>query len=256
MTTKLTILGCSGGMGGPAMRTTALLLNDNILIDAGSGVGELTLDALAKIDHIFLTHAHLDHILALPLLLDSVIELRKTPIQVHASIEVIDALRKYIFNWTIWPDFSVIPSVEAPCFKFCPFEIDDHFDFGAGQIRALPVNHHVPAVAYEIRTAQGSTVFSGDTGPSRVFKQHLQAITGLQNLIVECAFPDKDEDLAKRSGHFSPSLLATWLEDVECACVHITHLKPAQADQTMQEIAHQLRARQVFRLVQGDVLTL
>jgi phosphoribosyl 1,2-cyclic phosphodiesterase len=58
---KLRILGCSGGIGGVA-RTTSMLLDDNVLIDAGTGVGDLGLSELVRIDHVFVTHSHLDHI--------------------------------------------------------------------------------------------------------------------------------------------------------------------------------------------------
>ena len=258
---NLQILGCCGGIGGTATskaRTTSMLLGENILIDAGTGVGDLSLDQLAKIDHVFLTHSHLDHILSLPLLLDSVIGMRKEPLLVHAPSEVIEALRKYIFNWVIWPDFSIIPTAENPCFKFMAFEIGYEFEFEGGVIRALPVNHHVPAVAYEIRTANGSTVFSGDTGPSRVFRQALCEIPQLNGLIVECAFPNRDKELASRSGHFCPESLADWLEPVPNlpnGNIYITHLKPQQADWTMTEIHHLLPKRSVSRLSEGEIIS-
>src|SRR3569623_560346 len=60
-TMQLRVLGCSGGVG-QGLRTTSLLLDNDVLIDAGSGVGDLSLDEMARIRHIFLTHSHLDHI--------------------------------------------------------------------------------------------------------------------------------------------------------------------------------------------------
>lgn len=58
MTMKLRILGCSGGIGGEHLRTTSLLVDDDVLIDAGTGVGDLPIADLARIDHVFLTHTH------------------------------------------------------------------------------------------------------------------------------------------------------------------------------------------------------
>ena len=66
---KLRVLGCSGGIGGRHLRTTSFLVDHDILLDAGSGVAELSVGELAAIDHVFLTHAHLDHVLALPLMI-------------------------------------------------------------------------------------------------------------------------------------------------------------------------------------------
>jgi ribonuclease BN (tRNA processing enzyme) len=110
---KVQVLGCSGGIGGRDLRTTSLLVDDDILIDCGTGVGDLSLDQLVRIDHLFLTHAHLDHIACLPLLIDTVCDLRDKPLVVHATAATIAVLRDHIFNWAVWPDFSVIPSVEA-----------------------------------------------------------------------------------------------------------------------------------------------
>ena len=66
---KLRILGCSGGIGG-SLRTTSMLLDHDVLIDAGTGVGDLSLEEMSAIDHVFLTHSHLDHIVFIPFMLD------------------------------------------------------------------------------------------------------------------------------------------------------------------------------------------
>jgi len=122
---KLKVLGCSGGIGGAQPRTTSFLLDDDILIDCGTGVGDLTLDELARIDHVFLTHAHLDHIAALPLMIDSVGELRQAPVQVHATPETIRILHSHIFNWLVWPDFSAIPDHHQPFMRFQPIHVGE-----------------------------------------------------------------------------------------------------------------------------------
>lgn len=67
---QVRVLGCSGAIARDA-RTTSFLLDDRILIDAGTGVGDLTLEEMLRIEHVFLTHSHLDHIAALPLMIDS-----------------------------------------------------------------------------------------------------------------------------------------------------------------------------------------
>jgi hypothetical protein len=77
---KLRVLGCSGGIGGIGgrhLRTSSFLVDHDILIDAGTGVAELSVSELAGIDHVFLTHAHLDHIASLPLMIDTVADLRE-----------------------------------------------------------------------------------------------------------------------------------------------------------------------------------
>ena len=110
---QIRVLGCSGSIAAGS-RTTSFLLDRDVLIDAGTGVGDLTLDELARIDHILVSHSHLDHVLAIGLLADSVARRRAgaAPIRVHALPATIDALRKHLFNGVIWPDFTCLPSVE------------------------------------------------------------------------------------------------------------------------------------------------
>jgi len=81
-------------------RTTSFLINDSVLIDAGTGVGDLALEEMSAIDHVFLTHSHLDHIAALPLMLDAVASQRKSPLTLHALDETLRAL-KTIFSMTL-----------------------------------------------------------------------------------------------------------------------------------------------------------
>ena len=57
---RIRILGCSGGIGAGS-RTSAMLVDDDVLIDAGTGIGDLELQEIKSIRHVFLTHAHLDH---------------------------------------------------------------------------------------------------------------------------------------------------------------------------------------------------
>ena len=116
---QIRVLGCSGSIGGEC-RTTSFLLDSDVLIDAGTGVGDLTLDELIAIDHILISHSHLDHVLAIGAAgrqRDAPPQRAATPIQVHALPATIDALRTHIFNGVIWPDFTRLPSAEAPLLK-------------------------------------------------------------------------------------------------------------------------------------------
>lgn len=234
---KLRVLGCSGGIGGRTQRTTALLLDHDILIDAGSGVGDLAITELAAIDHVFVTHAHLDHILALPLMLDTVADRRSQPLTVYASEAVLTLLRNHIFNWAIWPDFSELPSPEKPFLRYRPIALGEETEIAGRRIVALPVDHTVPAVAYRIDSGHGSLVFSGDTGPCDAFWRAVNRIDNLRHLIVECAFSNRERKLALLSRHLCPDLLAAELQKLERDCeIHITHLKPGQIELTMEEI--------------------
>ena len=122
MIMKFRVLGCSGGIGGN-LHTTSFLIDHDILIDAGTGVCELSLAELSAIDHIFITHSHIDHICNLPLLLDSVSSMRKRPVIVYATCETLEILKVHIFNWEVWPDFSLIPNAEQPVMRYQPIKL-------------------------------------------------------------------------------------------------------------------------------------
>ena len=234
---KLRILGCSGGIGGEHLRTTSLLVDDDILIDAGTGVGDLPIDELARIDHLFLTHTHLDHIACLPLMIDSVADRRGKPLTVYGIPPVLDILRKHVFNWLVWPDFTEIPSTGKPFMRYQPIELLQPVTIGARIITPLPVDHTVPAVGYQLDSGQASLVFTGDTGPCPELWQTVNSIRNLRYLIIECAFSDREKRLAVASLHLCPSMLLEELTNLQRdAEVFITHLKPGQIELTMQEI--------------------
>ena len=238
---KLRILGCSGGIGGEHLRTTSLLVDDDMLIDAGTGLGDLAIDELARIDHLFLTHTHLDHIACLPLMIDSVADRRDRPLTIHGIPAVLDILRHHVFNWLVWPDFAEIPSAETPFMRYQPIELLQPVTIGTRRITPLPVDHTVPAVGYRLDSGAASLVFSGDTGPCDALWRAVNQIDNLRHLIIECAFPDSEAALAVRSKHLCPSMLATELSKLERPCeIHVTHLKPGQMDLTMAEIERRL----------------
>lgn len=234
---KIRILGCSGGIGGRHLRTTSLLVDHDVLIDAGTGVGDLALAELAQIDHIFLTHSHLDHTACIAFIVDTVGEMRNRPLIVHATAATIEILRAHIFNWAIWPDFSVIPNAEKPFMQFAEIEVGRPVELGGRRFVPLPADHTVPAVAYQLDSGTTSLVFSGDTGPCPALWQKVNAIRNLKYLIIECAFSDRERALAMASKHLCPSLLMDELAQLERGCeVFITHLKPGQIELTMQEL--------------------
>ena len=116
---QVRVLGCSGAIARDC-RTTSFLIDGRILIDAGTGVGDLTLDEMQAVDDVFLTHSHLDHIAALPMMLDAVASRRAEPLRLHALPDTIAALQQHIFNDVIWPDFSRIPSQTRPFVRYLP----------------------------------------------------------------------------------------------------------------------------------------
>ena len=234
---QVRVLGCSGGIGGH-LRTTALLVDDDILIDAGTGVADLSIEAMMKIDHIFVTHSHLDHIACIPLLVDTVIGMREKCITVHATQETWQILKDHIFNWKIWPDFSVIPDEFEPFLRHERIEIGLTVDVNGRKLTALPAQHTVPAIGYQLDSGEASLVFTGDTTSCDELWQAVNRIENLKYLIIETAFSDSEIVLAQLSRHLCPSLLFDELDKLERkAEIFFTHLKPGEEVEIMRQVS-------------------
>jgi len=214
-----------------------MLIDNDILIDAGTGVGDLSLTELSLIDHIFLTHSHLDHVTSIPFLVDTVGGMRARPLTVHAIPATIEIVRNHIFNWAIWPDFSQIPTPEKPWLQYRALQLAEAMVINGRTITVLPANHTVPAVGYHVDSGRASLVFTGDTTTNDPLWEIVNRIVNLKYLIIETAFCNREKALAIAAKHLCPSMLAEELAKLErSAEVYVTHLKPGEIELTMQEI--------------------
>jgi 3',5'-cyclic-nucleotide phosphodiesterase len=251
---KLQVLGCAGGIGGQQRHTTCLFLDEDILLDAGTGITNLDLEQLARIDHVFLTHSHLDHVAGLALLVDTVLGRRTGPVTVHASHQVIDALKKHLFNWVLWPDFAAIPSAGNPVLRWAPFTPGATIEIDGRSITPYPVDHMAGSVAYLVHQKKPGFLFTGDMCSTPTLWAALVDGKRVSKVIVDCSFPNSESDLAARSKHFCPQSL---LDDI-AAIAHsieilIYHLKPGQEDLIMEELRAAAGGRAFKALKTGDV---
>jgi ribonuclease BN (tRNA processing enzyme) len=256
---QIRVLGCSGSISS-GNRTTSFLLDDDILIDAGTGVGDLSLEEMLCIDHILVTHSHLDHVLAIGLLADSVTRRRtaaaRPPVRVHALPETLNALRQHIFNGVIWPDFTQLPDISRPVLRLEPIAVGQVLELGSRRIEVLSAAHTVPAAGFAVLGGRGAWVFTGDTGPNPALWQRLRGMR-IRMLVIETAFRDDEQALACVSQHLCPSQLKAELEQLDApADVYITHIKPGEVDAVMSEIGAQRSRHRVTALASGQVMSL
>lgn len=231
-----------------------MLVDHDILIDAGTGVGDLSLAELAMIDHVFITHSHLDHIACLPFIVDTVGDMRNRPLVVHGTAATLEIIRTHIFNWAIWPDFTEIPGPESPFLHCETLEAGQPVTLDGRTLTALPANHTVPAVGYHLDSGEGSLVFTGDTTASDDLWKAVNRILNLRYLIIETAFSNREKRLAHMSKHLCPSMLADELLKLQRAPeIFITHLKPGQIELTMQELQEDIGEYQPRMLQNGQV---
>ena len=252
---KLKVLGCSGGIGGAESRTSSFLVDDDVLVDCGTGVGDLSFDALSRVSHVFLSHSHLDHVLAIPLLVDSIGEVCRHPVTVYASRATLHILRAHVFNWLVWPDFTAIPDRNRPYLRLQPVEIGESVRLGERIVTALPVLHTVPAVAWRLDSGTAQLVYSGDTTYCPELIEAINACPCLRHLIVETAFPEEMRAMAMASRHMCPGMLQAMLAALTVTpTIHISHLKPGLGGRIMEQVMAQCEKFDPVRLEHGQTL--
>ncbi len=249
---QIRILGCSGGIGG-GTRTSTMLVDDDVLIDAGTGIGDLELDDLRRIRHVFLTHAHLDHIAGLPMLLDAIFqENDDDPVTVYARRETIAALREHIFNWVIWPDFADLPSADRPVLHYRECNPGDTVTVGHRDFHAVDVSHTVPSIGFTVKNSAGAFAVSGDTRTNQTLWPVLNACEDLRALVIEVSFPDEQRELADVSGHYCPLTLVEDLEKLDHQPeIWLTGMKPGEEDTIYRQVRESLPEREINMLTRG-----
>jgi ribonuclease BN (tRNA processing enzyme) len=249
---RIRILGCSGGIGAGS-RTSAMLIDDDVLLDAGTGIGDLSLDDLAPIRHVFLTHAHLDHIAGLPMLIDRIFdEDFSVPLTVYGRCETLQAIQTHLFNDVIWPDFGKLPSAARPMLRYqeCgPGETVsiDHRDF-----HAIDVSHSVPSLGYTVQNSGGVFAVSGDTKTNSTLWPVLNNCDDLRVLVIEVSFPDECEDLATRAGHYCPATMCRDLQRLDHEPeIWLTGMKPGEEERILRQVLAAAPGKNIRMLSRG-----
>jgi len=249
------VLGSSGAEL-PGYNSPAFLVDESILLDAGTIGSYLSEKEQWKIRDIVVTHAHLDHIKAIPFLADNIIiKNRRHSIKLFGIKETLSDLRKHLLNNRIWPDFTKISSSLEPVVKMNTISAGRAFKINGHTVCAYRVNHTVPAVGYVISDKKGrSLLYTGDTGPTgEIWKTP----SGVNAVIVEVSFPNSMADLAIKTGHLTAKLLDRELAKMKVlpGQIFITHPKPQYIKQITKEIKDiSLKTKKKIRILKsGDV---
>lgn len=232
---KLRVLGGDGGVA-PGFQTTSFQINQSILIDAGSAATSLSLAEQKKIDTIFISHSHLDHIKDIGFLADNVFTSRRKPIELISTFEILDILRKHLFNNKIWPDFTTITNGHCPILSYRP--IEKSAQIGSIEVNIYPVHHPVPAVGFIIKDkGRNSIVITGDTGPTDLLWEEANKETHLKAVLTEIAFPNRLRKVADAAGHFTPDMFEGEMSKLKKKVpLLIYHLKPEYLKELKKEI--------------------
>jgi len=218
-------------------RLISLLIDDVLAIDAGALTSSLSLEAQQKIKALLLTHQHYDHIKDVPTIAMNLF-LSGATIKVYTITPVHDALTRHLLNDELYPDFRQQPA-SNPTVRFTIIEPHQTEHIEGYTVLAVPVNHSVPTVGYQVTSADGQAVFyTGDTGPGLAnCWRHVSP----QLLIIEVTASDRYTEWAADAGHLTPGLLKQELQSFGevngyLPRVVVVHMNPALEEEIAAEI--------------------
>ncbi len=231
---RIKVLGCYGGqlLG---FHLTSFLVNDSILLDAGSPTEGLDLEDQFGIRHIFLSHTHLDHIKDIAFLADNRSLKRlggfkeNRQIVIHSLAENLEVLRKHFLNNQVWPDFTKIPNEHDPILALHEIRPEEPVEADGVTVTAIPVNHPVPCTGFLLDEDGQQFIYTADTGHTDRIWEVANAQPNLKGIIMDCSFPNKHEHLAEISGHLTPNGMASELKKFDKlgdVPVYLYHMKP------------------------------
>ncbi len=253
---KFRVLGCSGGQI-PGHHLSSYLVDDSLLIDAGSVTAVMGLKAQQKIKNVLITHAHLDHVLGLATLVDNLCGNCKANINLWASARVISGLKASLFNDTIWPKITrfTANARRQPLVKFNKLPEEKAVHIGEFTITMIRVNHVVPSVAFFIETGGKTLLHVGDTGPTEKIWSLARRKKNLCAVVLEASFPNRLQKLANVSRHLTPQTLAQEATKLARPSVPIlvTHLKPQHREEIIREL-RRVKGQRLRILKDGDSL--
>jgi len=224
----------------PGIYTSSLLINDRMLLDAGTVTSSLRLEEQVAVDDVLLTHAHLDHMVDLAFLVDNVLTLRQLPLRVWAPEPVLAILRNHLFNDEVWPDFTRLPDPLAPALELRPLPESGAVEISGVTVRWARTRHPVVTAGYCLQQGGAGLLFSGDTAATDAIWELARGCRELRAAFIETSFPNRLQALAEASGHLTPAMLAGELAkfDRPGVPVKIFHIKP----QFLEEVVAELEA--------------
>ena len=243
---KVRVLGCHGsdhlvgeGDRDHECRACAFLINESLLLDAGTVGSVLSLAEQRRLRQVLVTHLHFDHIKGLPTLADSLFDAEGRPLTIVSLPHVLKGLQTHIFNGEVYPDFLQLPTPDRPVFRLQPVEPGATLSCGDLRVTAIPVNHQVPTVGFIIDDGRSAIVFSGDTYVTDELWRSAGRLHTIKAAFIEASFPDAMADAARVSKHLTPSLFQREFEKMGRPEVKAFayHLKPRYRDTLARELA-------------------
>jgi HD-GYP domain-containing protein (c-di-GMP phosphodiesterase class II)/ribonuclease BN (tRNA processing enzyme) len=256
-TQKIKILGAYGTKA-KGFGTSAFYLNKNSVIDAGNLLDSLDEES-AFIENIWITHAHLDHIIDIAYVLDNYFSLRTKTLNIMALPKTIQAIQENYMNDVIWPDFSKIKlnNSEEMAVKYINIEVDKTYSISeTEEIRAFETDHTVESCGYIYKRNDRSVLITADTYSLSNMMKQIERDKSIKSLVLECSFPSNMEKLAKNSKHLTTKILFEKIKKLNTNALqlYINHIKPVHVNEITAEIEKYRGKWEAIVLKDGDFI--
>jgi ribonuclease Z len=214
---KLLFLGTTGYHPNNRRQTACLMLPElGVVLDAGSGLFRIREHLTAPALDIFLTHAHLDHVMGLTFLFDVLYEKKMRHVFVHGEAAKLQEIEQHLFSPALFP--------VKPPFEYRPLTQRVQLADGA-QLTHFPLEHPGGCVGYRLDWPDRSLAYVTDT-TARSDAPYLEQIRGVDVLVHECYFPDGWEEKAELTGHSCTTPVARLARDAEAGRLLLVHINP------------------------------
>ncbi len=216
----------------------SFLIDDKILLDAGNILTPLG-DKAFDIENILLTHHHLDHIAEVPFLISESFPLRLKPLRIFASLHTIRAMKKFIMNSKVWPDFSLLKLRKNGSFSLQYHEVKIGQIFQIDEYVVLPFksNHIIPTLGFKITSGGKSVIFSGDTYVQENIWKLANDDEQVKAIFIDVSYPARLHDLGEKAKHLSTDVFEEELKKLKRKVkIFVVHIKPTFFDEVKKEI--------------------
>jgi len=252
---RLKILGCSGARSRES-NPTCFLLDNKILIDAGSVVNKLDGNSITNLEYLIITHSHFDHIADFPLLLDMLYWTMKKDFTIFSSEQTYDAMFSSVLNNKIWPDMVALSQSKEFKIKWVKFSDMEELNIPDYKITPIMVNHAVPTHGLIIEDGNAALAFSADTYKTDEIWDYCKSKSNLKAVIAGVSFPNDMDEIAQISKHLTPKIFFDSIQrfDRDTIQYYISHIKPLFKSDVLSDLKDLSINGRINILKDGDLI--
>ena len=239
---KIVLLGTAGYHPNERRHTACVMLPQlGVILDAGTSMYRVRQHLATDELDIFLSHAHLDHVVGLTFLLDVLYQRPMRRVTVHADEHTLSAIDEHLLATAMFPaklpcEFRPLPAeastAEANTVKTTGADAaaaaDRGIDVaGGGRVTWFPLVHPGGSTGFRLDWPERSLAYVTDT-TADASADYLQRIRGVDLLLHECNFRDDQQDFARRTGHSFATAVAQVAAAANVGRLVLLHFNPLE----------------------------